>query len=203
MLLEIIRFFIWLRAIKLNLLEKIAIWMSVNYHKDLLVLMIWAGSITKRMYPWIIFEHNLSKNYPSGPIWMQSIMFENDSDDVMPYIIWLERYTRCSIESLRDWARAAYPGKSKLVLNYLILEKEGAMTTTSTIDLEANRWSMFSTSRNRTEGVVSKELFSEQEIPFGAFPILTDQGYNDSGESAFDLDALIAEAEGLASDDDQ
>lgn len=176
--------------------------MAVNYHKDMLVLMIWAGSLTKRIYPWITYEHNLSKNYPSGPIWLQSITFENDSEEIMPYIIWLERYTRCSIETLRDWARAAYPGKSKLVLSYLILENEGSMSTLSLIDLERSRWSMTTTSRDRIEGVVSKEIFSEEDIPFGAFPILTDQKYNEEEESAFDLNALIAEAEELASDDD-
>lgn len=167
----IAEFLIEIRARKLNVLERMAFYMCVYAHTDLLMMLACIGIIGQWSAPHIISEHSLSENYvhprTRKPRQYHMISAQIGVYDITLRLAWLSRHTELDMQSLRKWIQIAYPNSSletsRVVMKVLPIEAgKKLLSRTVVYDLKDETWCI--------EGEMDPE-----PVMFDAFPLFTKQ----------------------------
>lgn len=181
-LLAFLRYVLSWRAWKLNILEQIAFYCAVYFHKDVLISLIIIGSLFRREWPQTIKEHEMTTSDKDARYYILHAQIGvhdvhehhelhghhamHKFHDVQVPLIWLSRYTDLDVTTFRRWVEAVYPHASREQYNTVTIRaadlRKGGTRHVLFVNLEKNTWQL----HGETE---------ETTIMFDAFPFFTKQ----------------------------
>lgn len=168
-MLQWLLYIIGLRSKKLNLLEWMAYYCAVLLHTDVLMLMLWFGSLAKS-WPQLIKEHAGSDPEEESEIdaqfYLHGATLHAGPDrpiNVGIQLTWLSKYTDLDFSLFKKWMQDTYGQGvyNKLTINCQILgvdKRERVII----VDLEKAVWHITG-------------ITEETDIMFDAFPLFTVQ----------------------------